>query len=92
MSSALPDAPFELASTEPVAVDVWLDRLMAPRAAGEVIERRDDGSVVVRLSVSSIPGLRSWLLGMRDHARVLGPPEVVDDITSWLRAIVERAH
>lgn len=89
LSTALPDEPYELAPGDDIAVDVWLDAVMAPRAAGEILERRDDGSVVVRLSVSSVPGLRSWLLGMRDHARVLAPPEVVDDIRSWLLAIAE---
>lgn len=91
VAAALPDEPFELAADDPVDVDVWLDRLMARRALGEVVERRDDGSVVVRLRVSNVPGLRSWLLGMRDHARVLGPPPVVESITSWLRAIAAGA-
>jgi proteasome accessory factor B len=89
--TAMPDEPFEMAPNDPVDVDVWLDRVMAPRAAGEILERRADGSVVVRLSVSSVPGLRSWLLNLRDHARVLGPPEVVESITSWLRAIAGAA-
>jgi predicted DNA-binding transcriptional regulator YafY len=83
---AIPEEPFAMAPDDPVDADVWLDRVMAPNAAGEIIERRDDGSVVVRLQVASIPGLRSWLLNMRDHARVLGPPAVVESITSWLRA------
>lgn len=89
IADAIPDEPFAMASEEPVAVDVWLDRVMAPRAVGEVVERRDDTSVVVRIMVSSVPGLRSWLLNLRDHARVIGPPEVVAQLTGWLRAIVE---
>jgi predicted DNA-binding transcriptional regulator YafY len=87
VDEAIPEEPFAMAPDDPVDADVWLDGVMAPRAAGEVLERRADGSVVVRLQVASIPGLRSWLLNMRDHARVLGPPEVVESITSWLRAI-----
>jgi predicted DNA-binding transcriptional regulator YafY len=87
LAHALPDEPYELAPGDAVDVDVWLDAVMAPRGAGEILERRDDGSVVVRLSVSSVPGLRSWLLGMRDHARVLAPASVVDDIRAWLTSI-----
>ena len=91
VSAALPVEPFELAPGDPVDVDVWLDRVMAPRAVGEPIEQGDDGSIVVRLRVSSVPGLRSWLLGMRDHARVLAPQSVVDDMVAWLQAIAAGA-
>ena len=89
LSKALPVEPYELAPNDPVDVDVWLDAVMAPRAAGDVLERNDDGSVVVRLRVASVPGLRSWLFGMRDHARVVAPATVVDDVKAWLRSIVE---
>lgn len=91
LSTVMPDEPFALAPGPPVDVEVLLDPLMAARAVGEIVERRDEGSVVVRLSVASVPGLRSWLFGMRDHARVLGPQSVVDEITLWLRAIVAGA-
>lgn len=87
VSKALPVEPYEMAPDDPVDVDVWIDRVMAPRAAGDVVSRGDDGSVVVRLRVSSIPGLRSWLFGLRDHARVVAPPAVVDAIVAWLRAM-----
>jgi predicted DNA-binding transcriptional regulator YafY len=86
---ALPVEPFELSGTEPVDVDVRLDRVMAARHTGDVVSTEDDGSVVVRLRVSNLGGFRSWLFGMRDHARVVGPQSVVDDVTSWLRSIVE---
>lgn len=88
LTTVMPDEPFAMSPDPPVDVDVLLDPLMAARAVGEVIERRDDGSVVVRLSVASVPGLRSWLFGMRHHARVLGPPAVVEEIRAWLRAMV----
>jgi predicted DNA-binding transcriptional regulator YafY len=91
LAEALPVEPYEMAPGDPIEVDVWLDAVMGPRAAGDVIERRGDGSVVVRLRVASIPGLRSWLLGMRDHARVVAPDAVVDEIRVWLRSIVEAA-
>lgn len=89
LSTALPEEPYALASGDPIDVDVWLDAVMAPRAAGDIVERRANGSVVARLSVASVPGLRSWLLGMRDHARVVAPESVVDDMRSWLRSIAD---
>jgi predicted DNA-binding transcriptional regulator YafY len=90
LEDALPDEPYELAGDEPVEVDVWLDRVMALRHVDDVVSRGDDGSVVVRLRVSNGPGFRSWLFGMRDHARVVAPQSVVDDITSWLRTMAAR--
>lgn len=89
LDAELPVEPYQLTGDEPVDVDVWLDRMMAGRHTGEVVATGDDGSVVVRLRVSNGAGFRSWLLGMRDHARVVAPPAVVDDVTSWLRRIAE---
>jgi hypothetical protein len=42
---------------------------------------------VVEVDVRSPGAFRSWLFGMRDHAVVLSPPEVVEDVISWLRAL-----
>lgn len=89
IDSALPVEPYALTGDEPADVDVWLDRVMASRHTGEVVSSADDGSVVVRLRVSNLAGFRSWLLGMRDHARVVAPPAVVSDVRSWLRQIIE---
>lgn len=89
IDEALPVEPYALTGDEPVDVDVWLDRVVASRHTGDVVSTGDDGSTVVRLRVSNLAGFRSWLLGMRDHARVVAPAPVVDDVRSWLRAIVE---
>lgn len=65
---------------------------MAARVVREVGEeavrdRRSDGSVVVAIPVLNAEGLRSWLFGFLDHARLLEPPELVDVVTGWLRAM-----
>jgi predicted DNA-binding transcriptional regulator YafY len=49
-----------------------------------VVERRPDGSVVVRVPCTNVPAFRSWVLGLLDHAEVLEPPEVRADIVAWL--------
>lgn len=90
--SALPTHAFELASGEPVEAIIEGDRVMAARVVREVgaaavRERRDDGSVVVAVPVLNPEGMRSWLFGFLDHARVLGPPELVDVVTGWLEAM-----
>ena len=90
IDAAMPVEPYALAGDEPVDVEVWLDRVMAGRHTGDVVARdASDGSVVVRLRVSNLGGFRTWLFGMRDHARVVGPPAVVESVTSWLREMVE---
>ena len=69
-----------------VLVNPPLSRLVE-RDRGGVIDRRDDGSVIVEVEVRSPGAFRSWLFGMGDHALVLDPPELVADVTSWLRAL-----
>ena len=90
--SALPTHAYELAPGEPVEAVIEVDRVMAARVVREVgaaavRERRDDGSVVVAIPVLNPEGMRSWLFGFLDHARVLGPPELVDVVTGWLSAM-----
>lgn len=91
---AIPEELWQLGQESPVDVDVWVDRAHAERVVRDVgearvVEEREDGSVVVRVSVTSPPGFRSWLFGMLDHARVLGPPEMVEEIVGHLRAMAQ---
>ena len=52
-----------------------------------VAERRADGSVVVVLPVVNRAAFRSWVLDLLDHAEVLEPDVLRDDVISWLEAI-----
>ena len=69
-----------------VLVDASLAR-QVERDRGGVVERRDDGSIVIEVDVRSPRAFRSWLFGMRDHVVVLSPTEIVEDVVSWLRAL-----
>jgi predicted DNA-binding transcriptional regulator YafY len=88
------DDPLSYGEDRPIDARVLVD---ASRAAwvveqlGEeaVAERRGDGSVVVVLSVVNRAAFRSWVLDLLDHAEVLGPDELRDDLVAWLEAIVE---
>jgi proteasome accessory factor B len=51
---------------------------------GAVEERHPDGSVVVGLDVVNREAFRSWLLDLLEHAEVLGPPDIRDDVIAWL--------
>jgi hypothetical protein len=62
----------------PSGVDVLVDAGLAPLVVAEVggadrvHERRPDGAVVVRLEVTNVAALRSWVLELGEHAEVLG--------------------
>lgn len=90
--TALADQPFRIGEGEVERVQVLVDSVLAAKVVDElgdesVEERRDDGAVVVSVEVTNRAGLRSWVLGMRDHAEVLGPPAVREELCEYLRAI-----
>ena len=62
----------------------WAIAHVGPSA---VEERRDDGSVVLAVPVTNREAFRSFVLGFLDHAEVLGPPELRDDIVAWLEKV-----
>ena len=59
------------------------------REVGEdaVLDRRPDGSIVVRVPCGNRPAFRSWLLGLLDNAVVLEPAEVRAEVVAWLAAV-----
>jgi proteasome accessory factor B len=76
-----PRPPWRLGDEPEVDVTILVDEVVAPTAVaatGEdaVIERRDDGSVVLTLAVTSRAALYSLLIGFLDRAEILGPPEI----------------
>jgi predicted DNA-binding transcriptional regulator YafY len=85
--------PLTYGDEQPVEAQVLVD---APRAGwvvdelgdAAVVERRDDGSVVVGLSVVNRAAFRTWVLGLLEHAEVLAPDELRQDIVEWLRGLV----
>lgn len=75
---------------------VRVDAVEAPRVVTEVGERTvaqraADGGVLLRLGVTSVDVLRSWVLGMLDHAEIIGPPGARADMVRWLEATASRA-
>jgi proteasome accessory factor B len=69
-------------------------RIDADRAAAverevgsdRVTERHGDGSIDVEVAASNIDAFRCWVLGLLDHAVVIGPPQVRSAIVDWLAA------
>ena len=75
---------------------VRVDAVEGPRVVAEVgeravVERASDGSVLLQLGVSSFEVLRSWILGLLDHAEVVGPPRSRAAVMSWLEEIASGA-
>ncbi len=91
-ANAMPSDPLLIGGESEVHARVLVDQMIAPRVErqrGGVVERRADGSVVVEVAVRNHDAFRSWVLGLRDHAVVLEPPALVEDIVAWLRATAE---
>ncbi len=69
-----------------------VDAIEAPRVCEEVgpeavVEQRHDGSVLLRLGVTSTDAMRSWVLGLLDHAEVVGPPDLRAGLVRWLESM-----
>jgi predicted DNA-binding transcriptional regulator YafY len=70
-----------------------VDAVEASRVSEEVgpdavAEHLNDGSVLLRLAVTSTEAVRSWVLGLGDHAEVMGPAELRAEVVAWLESIV----
>jgi predicted DNA-binding transcriptional regulator YafY len=93
-ASALRDEPWRFGDEEPVEALVlvsatqagWIE---ADLGASAVADRRDDGSIVVRMAVTNREAFRSFVLGLLDHAEVVAPPELRADMVAWLTALAE---
>ena len=90
-SSALRDEPWRFGDEEPVEAHVFVHPTQAGWVAAEVgeaavVERRDDGAVVVRMAVTNRSAFRSFVLGLLDHAEVVGPPELREEMAAFLES------
>lgn len=80
---------WELGDQPPVTVRVAVDEDQAAylhHLLGEGSEP-PDGSGVVSFEVRDLGRFRSFILTFLDHAEVLEPQEVRDDVVSWLEAL-----
>lgn len=85
-------APWRMGDEDEVEAVVLIDPEQAEWAvaragADSVRERRSDGSVILALAVTHRAALRTFVLGFLEHAEVLGPPELRDDVVAWLDAM-----
>ncbi|HXB37518.1 MAG TPA: WYL domain-containing protein [Acidimicrobiales bacterium] len=96
VEAALPDEPWDTEAANPVEMRILVDALEARRVADQVGEdkvvvRHEDGSIELVVAVSSFVSIRSWVLGLADHATVLEPEVFRDELVAWLTALTETA-
>jgi len=96
VEAALPDEPWEVEGEDRVEMRIRVDALEARRVADEVgqdkvLARLDDGSVELVLGVSSFAAIRSWVLGLLDHATIMEPPAFRQELVAWLGALTAPA-
>ena len=83
---------WELGGEEPLTARV---RIGGPQAhwalqhvgPDHVVEVADDGTVVIELPVTNRSAFRSFVLSFLEHAEVLAPATLRDDLIAWLRAV-----
>ena len=83
--------PWEFGEGDPVEVRVLVDADQAGWAchrAGVDGESRPDGSVVLTLKVRDPTALRSFVMEFLEHAEVLDPQWLRDEVVTWLEALV----
>jgi len=96
VEAALPDEPWEADGKDRIEMRIRVDALEARRVADEVGQDKvahhlEDGSVELVLGVSSFVAIRSWVLGLFDHATVTEPPAFRDELVAWLTALAAPA-
>jgi predicted DNA-binding transcriptional regulator YafY len=87
-----PARPWQIGDDDEVTVDLHVDAEQVPWAleqlgAATVVERRADGSVRFAVPVRNVDAFRTFVVGLLDHAEVLGPPAVRAGIVEWLAAV-----
>src|SRR6059058_2062239 len=74
---------------------VWIsDRIdwLVQRHFGHAgsVTREDDGGIVFETEYADSRQMISWVLGLGDRARLLGPPELVDEANERVQLVLER--
>jgi proteasome accessory factor B len=87
-----PPPPWRLGEDEEIVVDLRVDASQAPwvsslAGGGTVGQPVGDEPVYFQLPVTNRAAFRGFVLGLLDHAEVMGPPEVRDEMVYWLTSL-----
>lgn len=80
---------WELGDGDPIRALVRIDPVQAAHARHLLgpVEELADGGVVAELAVRNEEAFRSFVLSFLDHAEILEPAELRDDMVRWLEAL-----
>jgi proteasome accessory factor B len=90
LRGAFPSDPKQLgAEGDATVARVRVDAVRAAAVERElgperVVARRRGGAIEVAVPCANVPAFRSWVLGLLDHAEVLGPQDVRSHVVDWL--------
>jgi predicted DNA-binding transcriptional regulator YafY len=85
--ASLDAEPWQYGDDQPVSARLLVDAghgSEVAERADRIIEERADGSLVAEFVVFNRPAFRSFVLGLLDHAEILEPEALRDDLLSWL--------
>jgi predicted DNA-binding transcriptional regulator YafY len=87
-----PAQPWQLGVDEPVTARLAIDADQAGWALDHlgdatVVAEASDGAIVVELTVTNRDAFRSFVLGFHEHAEVVGPPELRNELVDWLGGV-----
>lgn len=93
--SGAPLPAWEQGDEEPILAQLQVDAEQADFAiqalgGNGTVQRNDDGGITVEMGVRNRAGFRNFVLGLLDHAEVLGPPELRADVMSWLEGVASQ--
>ena len=63
----------------------WVERLLGPES---VVERFEDGSILVVEQVRNFESFRSFLLTLLDGAELVGPAHLRHEMIAWLESMI----
>jgi predicted DNA-binding transcriptional regulator YafY len=67
------------------------DAMLAQLGADATIVDDDHDETLIELTVTNRSAFRAFLLGFLEHARVVEPPDVRDEMVVWLSRIAATA-
>ncbi|MGN6867853.1 MAG: helix-turn-helix transcriptional regulator [Solirubrobacteraceae bacterium] len=76
--------------------EVWIGRRIAWQIQrhfgryGEVRPGEEDGDLIFATPYANARQLIAWVLGLGEHARIAGPPELADELRERIDLLVER--